>query len=272
MAEMTEYFENISAARSIAHFAEDEEGSLAGTPLLSIESESSAEQGVFVFAPENFSTFLRYVRFLRPQDQELILAYYILRKTPFQLAPLFQITQTVASFRLRLCVKTICAMILFGGVPTEEQLRPVLNSAGLEEVLLDTISPSWAAGPGKERAGVTAQKFSLAKIVAEYTRLRSFAAVAALFDVHRPEIRRYISRAAQALMESPDLVAQAAGSFCAYLIGQQNPNGKGFSRREQAKQGDKKFRDTDECGMFRITLDENPDEMLDSLFASQANL
>src|SRR5271168_3579270 len=126
MAENTAYFENISAARSIAQFTEDEPGSLEGSQLLSMESDASQqEQDIFVYVHENFGKFLELTKLLKTREREMLLAYYVLRKTQNELGPLFSCTQTICSFNLRLAVKVLACYIMFDGVPTAEQTRPV---------------------------------------------------------------------------------------------------------------------------------------------------
>lgn len=141
--------ECISRGKSIAGncavlaYEHDEEGALDGAQLISAESdpEVQREQGIFIFINGNFAAFLGYLRNLSLRDQELLLAYYSLRKTQTQLAPIFRTSQTLCSAAMRAAVRAMCAYIAFGGQPTEERMRPILQAEGLEEAKLQGVRP-----------------------------------------------------------------------------------------------------------------------------------
>ena len=51
---------------------------------------------------EHFGQFLRLLRHLPAEDQELLLSYYVLGKTQNTLATIQHSTQTVCSFKIRM--------------------------------------------------------------------------------------------------------------------------------------------------------------------------
>lgn len=264
--ENTPYMDSISAARSIAHFREDEEGSLEGNQLISAESEGKEEEDAFVFITENYSTFLKMIRLLKPKDQDLLLAYYSLRKTQDQLGPVFGITQTVCSQLLRLAVKVLCCFIIFGGVPTAEQLRPILENAGLEEMYMQ---PEHKYFDGKTTEKTI--EVSMSQIIAKYAACRNFRTIATELRVHRPDIRRTMRYVSDAL-STKGATEQAVGAYVHNLIDKANPIDSGDSVRQKNKSGNYMTADPAEVGFFRITITEESDEVLDSVFAPQGSL
>src|ERR1700739_4771483 len=180
MSENTPYFDSITSARAMLL---DEEDQLEGTTTISLETQADlAEEDILSFISDNFDRFLKTLRFLKKEAQELLLSYYLLSKTQNTLAIIHKSTQTVCSFRIRMAVKTLGTFVMMGE-PTEELLHAVLEKAGLEDSL---------------------EKVSLSKVVMEYVRTRNFQQVAAHFGLHRPDVRRAMSRASKALMDSKD--------------------------------------------------------------------
>lgn len=259
--------DSITAARSIEHFKEDEYASLEGSQLISIESEGKEEEDFFVFVTENFASFLKLIRYLKPRDQDLLIAYYGCQKTQTQLGPVFGFTQTIASFQVRMAVRALCAFILFGGTPTADQLRPVLEKAGWEEVRL------FASMERKiDDASDKTISCSLSNIVVDYQQTRNFAKVADKHGVHRPELRRTLKRCSDALGASKDRAEQAVGAYIFSLIDKANPVGSGPTVRERRKQGTYTAVDPNEVALFRVCITKSDDKMLDKVFASQGNL
>jgi hypothetical protein len=132
--------EGIAGDRAVLAYEHDEEGALYGAQLISAETDPDVqrEQDIFIFIKGNFAAFLNYLRNLSLRDQELLLAYYCLRKTQTLLAPFFQTSQTLCSARMRAAVRAMCAYIVFGGQPTEERMRPILQAVGAEKASLST--------------------------------------------------------------------------------------------------------------------------------------
>lgn len=248
--ENTPYADSIVAGRSVKAFEDNEQAALEGTTLLSAETEAGMgpESGVLTYINDNFAQFLRYLRALAPRDQEKLLSYYCLGKTQTQLARVFRTTQTVASFQIRASVRCMAAIISWGGRnPSVETMERILTGVG--------------------HGAVSGQ--SLAEVVAEYAKLRSFVEVARNRKIHRPHIRRAISNASKEMvkLDQPPEV-QALGWWLFKLIDKSNPLGKGLRLRARAKEGDVEVALPDVCGKNRVSTDD-PD--LDALFQSKAN-
>ena len=165
--------------------------------------------------------------------------------TQTTLASIFRSTQTVCSFRIRMAVRVIGAFLLFGE-PTVEVLARVLGRAGLEESL----------------------KGGLSRAIIEYARCRSFQEVADVLGLHRPDVRRAMSRAARALMGSKDSREAALAAWIHSLVDKSNPVGPGYSKRKMQKEGHIYRKDPDILGEFSARIE---DPAFDSLFVSRAN-
>ena len=185
-----------------------------------------------------------------------MLAYYCLHKTQNQLGVLTGDTQTVVSFRIRMLIKVILAFMIFGGIPTQEQIAPVLEAVGMERV--DMLTGF---------AGSSTVPCSLSAIIMVYVQTKDFARLAARFRCHRPVIRRTMRAASELLIASGDGKHQLIGWWIHYLIDKPN------EPRKQRKQGHITRRDPDVAGQFRVRItEENADEVCDAVFAPQGNL
>lgn len=245
MAENSAYFDSIVATRALLL---DEEESLEGNTLISLESQADmAEEDILTYIQENFAGFLRILRSLKKEDQELLLSYYLLSKTQNTLATIHKSTQTVCSFRIRMAVKTLGTFIMMGGAPTVETMHEILTKAGLE----DSLKP-----------------IGLSKIVDEYVKCRNFQRIAEVHKLHRPDIRRAMSRASKQLLDSKDPQEHALGAYIHSLIDKANPAGQGYSKRKVAKQCHIYRTDPAILGDFRIRVDD-PD--FRHIFVSRAN-
>ncbi len=185
------------------------------------------------------------LKYLSQEDQDMLLSYYLLGKTQTTLATIFKSTQTVCSFRIRMAVRVIGAFLLFGE-PTVEVLSEVLGKAGLEDSL----------------------KGGLSKAIIEYAKCRSFQQVADVLGLHRPDVRRAMSRAARALMGSRDSKEAAMAAWIHSLVDKSNPIGPGYSKRKMLKEGHLYRTDPDILGSFVVRID---DPAFDALFVSRAN-
>src|SRR5208282_4898996 len=99
------------------------------------------------------------------------------------LAIIHRSTQTVCSFRIRMAVKVLCAFILYGEEFTEGKMKDVLVQAKLEHSI---------------------KSVPLSTIIDLYIKTRSFQRVAEIHKLHRPDIRRAMSRSSKQLLESKD--------------------------------------------------------------------
>jgi hypothetical protein len=244
--ENTPYMDSICASRAM--LLTDEEA-LEGQTLLSAESDpkKKEDQKILTYIQENFPMFLKILRLLKKEDQELLLSYYLLSKTQNTLAIIHRSTQTVCSFRIRMAVKVLCAFILYGEEFTEGKMKDVLVQAKLEHSI---------------------KSVPLSTIIDLYIKTRSFQRVAEIHKLHRPDIRRAMSRSSKQLLESKDPEEKALGAFIHSLIDKANPSGTGFSKRKVQKLGNIYRCDSPILGEFRIRID-HPD--FDQYFVSRAN-
>jgi hypothetical protein len=275
--ENSAYMESVAGVRAVLAYDHDEEGALDGAQLISAETDPDLqrEQDIFIFINGNFAAFLGYLRNLSLRDQELLLAYYCLRKTQTLLAPFFQTSQTLCSARMRAAVKAMCACIAFGGQPTEEQMRPILRAVGTEEASLSTGPKTQYKGDGEylSRHGNNGKRekkatHSLARLLAEYGEERSFRRLADRYGIHRPEIRRAFRRAAESL-EAGGREQQALAAWIRALIDKANPFGEGESKRQAAKRGDVFITDDPRIADFRVRVE---DGLLSKILAPRGNL
>jgi hypothetical protein len=232
----------------------DEDEQLEGATTISLETQADlAEEDILSFINENFDKFLKTLRFLKKEDQELLLSYYLLSKTQNTLALIHKSTQTVCSFRIRMAVKTLGTFMMVGGEPTEELLHDVLEKAGMEDCL-------------EKELGV--KKAPLSTVVMEYVRTRNFQHVATHFALHRPDVRRAMSRVSKALMDSKDGREAAVAAWLHSLIDKVSPVGTGFSKRKAQKLGHLYRSDPTILGQFRMSI---TDPTFGHMFVSRAN-
>jgi hypothetical protein len=225
----------------------DEDEQLEGATTISLETQSDLqEEDILTYVQENFAEFLKTLRYLKKEDQELLLSYYLLSKTQNTLALIHKSTQTVCSFRIRMAVKTLCAFIMMGE-PTPEKMHGILDKAGLEDGL---------------------EKLPLSTCIDLYAKTRSFQRIAEVHHLHRPDIRRAMSRASKQLMESKDAHEHALGAYIHSLIDKANPSGVGYSKRKVQKLGHIYRTDPAILGEFRIKVG-SPD--FEHMFVSRAN-
>jgi hypothetical protein len=243
------YMESISAQRSMLL---TEEEALAGNTTISLETQGDlAEDDILTYVQENFAKFLKMIRYLSKEDQELLLSYYMLSKTQNILAEIHKSTQTACSFYIRMAIKKLGTFLLLGE-PTAEIMHGILTKAGLETSL---------AQPGRDNV-------ELSKVIKMYEQTRSFQKVAEAYGLHRPDIRRAMSRAAKQLNDSKDGNEAALGAFIHGLIDKASASGQGYSKRKLAKQCHLYRKDPDILGSFRIDVTS---PFFDALFTSRAN-
>jgi hypothetical protein len=106
MPETTLYFEAITAQRFLLV---DELTALEGTATISIETQGDMgpqEADLPIYVEDNFPEFLRNLRYLSKEDQELLLAYCVLGKTQSQLGAIMA-TQTQCSTDIRMAMRKV---------------------------------------------------------------------------------------------------------------------------------------------------------------------
>lgn len=244
MPEMSPYFESVTAQRALLL---NEDQALEGTTTISLETQLDlSEDDILAYVEENFTEFLRIIRYLSAEDQELLLSYYLLSKTQNTLAVIHRTTQTLCSLLIRKAVERVGTFILLGP-PTQESMEAVLTREGLEYIL---------------------PEMKMSQAIELYQKTHSFQKVADAFHLHRPNVRRAIRRTAQALEQSDDRQGKALGAFLRGLIEKSSASGMGFSKRKLYKQGHIQLRSSDILGEFYIDVSD-PD--FDQVFVSRAN-
>jgi len=224
-----------------------EEEALEGNITISQETQlDQKEQKKFAYIQDNFANFVKVLRHLKEEDQEMLLSYYVLAKTQNTLALIHKSTQTVCSSQIRMAFKTLGAFLMMGE-PTVEKMHEILTAAGLENSI---------------------PKIELSRIIDLYIKTHNFQKIADMHRLHRPNIRRAMSRASKQLMESKDGNQHALGAYIHSLIDKANPAGQGFSKRKLQKQCHLYRSDPDCLGDFRVRIE---DPGFSQLFISRAN-
>jgi hypothetical protein len=105
-------------------------------------------------------------------------------------------------------------------------------------------------------------------VVMEYVRTRNFAQVATHFGLHRPDVRRAMSRASKNLVDSKNGQEAAVAAWMHSLIDKVSPTGVGYSKRKSAKMGHLYRSDPAILGQFRMNIQ---DPSFSHMFVSRAN-
>ena len=208
MAENTAYFESITAARSMK--IKDPFESAHQT--ISMETQADlAKNSVSEAFREFFGLYQPAMRHLTLEDQEMLLAYYLLGQPQWCLAKLARSTQTLCSFRIRMALKKLGVITIHQGPPSVAVLDKVLAEHGLNGLI-----------PGLRTA----------VLIDEYRKRRSFRSVADHFCIHRPDIRRALARVVDVLLRDPHEEHAAIGAYIHGLIDKASPSGTGFTSRQ----------------------------------------
>ncbi len=249
--EQSPYMESVTADRALLL---TEEQALEGNILISLEAQADlVEDNIVTYITGNFAQFLTALRSLKAEDQDLLLSYYLTGNTQSTLAQLHHTTQTVCSFRLRMAVKALGTYLMMGQ-PSEETLRELFSRTGFEDSL-HTQDEAMAVVP-------------LSKVCLEYAQLQNFQTVATLYKLHRPDVRRAMSRASKALKDSTEPQEAAVAAWIHSMIDKASPTGTGVSKRKAATQGNMYLHDPVILGDFRVKID---DPGFGALFVSRAN-
>lgn len=236
----------ISAQRSLLLTLEE---ALEGGTTISLETQSDmSEDDIMTYVEQNLAGFIRTLRYLSKEDQELLLSYYLLAKTQNTLAVIHRTTQTLCSFLIRKAVERVGTFILLGS-PTQEIISEIFISSGLEDCLDG--------------------KIELSKVVVLYEKTRSFQRVADTYGLHRPDVRRCMRKAAQQLELAKDSQERALGAYLQGLIEKASASGQGLSKRKVAKQGHIFKVDPAILGEFRVNV--NHPDFEPAIFVSRAN-
>ena len=232
MAETTPYFESITAARSMLV----EDPSDFAFETISLETQQDlARDTVGESIQAHFGAILPHMRLLSPEDQELLLSYFLLAKPQWCLAKLYQSTQTLCSLRIRLALKKLGVVTKYQGHPTQEALDAILEEHGLN-ALVEGVKTS--------------------TLVVEYRQRRSFAAVADLLRIHRPVVRRALTQVVNTLMSDPHEEHAAVGAYIHGLIDKASITGQGYSAQKARKLSHVHKKDPSLVGSFHIDLSD----------------
>lgn len=248
--ETTPYMDSITAARALLAFTEDEEAALAGRTLIGLEGSQTfgPEQDTLVYIQENFPTFLRYLQYLKPQHRDLVCDYYLVGKTQTSLGSIYGSTQTVTSFHIRAALRAAVAAMLFGGYPSQELIERILRGANQPQ----DMEPTFAA-----------------QLISDFQDCRNFTIVADKHHLHRPIIRRMMSRTSEVLIDDKlQSEEQALGWWIHYLLEKSAFVGGGLTQKELRKMVDMNYFIPDICGQFVIQAND-PD--IQHVFCSRAN-
>src|SRR5580700_9893120 len=131
--ENSAYMDAITAERSL--LLTDEEALAGGTTISCETTDEFGVDDIYVYCQEHFADWLRVIRVLSREQQELLLSYYLLGKPQIVLSKLLQTTQTVCSFRIRMAVKLAGTYLTMGGTPDEATMRTIPLKPGLEHGL-----------------------------------------------------------------------------------------------------------------------------------------
>lgn len=239
------YMDVVSAQRAM--LLTDEEA-LEGTTTISLETQADmSEEDITTYVEQNLAGFIKLLRYLSKEDQELLFSYYLLAKTQTTLAVIHRTTQTLCSFLIRKAVERVGTFILLGE-PSEEVMANILGRSNLETSLKGA---------------------KLSQVAAMYDRTRNFQKVADTFGVHRPDIRRCMRRAAQKLEVAEDSQERALGAYFQGLIEKASASGQGLSKRKVAKQGHIYKIDPSILGEFRVNVES--EDFDKAVFTSRAN-
>src|SRR5205814_1764300 len=156
-----------------------------GNTLLSAETCQQLE-GItaYTFIQDHSPQFFELLERLSPNYQDLLLSYFVLNRSQTSLSYIFDDAQTRISTTIRLAMKRLCFYVMFNTV-TAETLSPVLTRAGLE----------WPAYRSSKRSRKPIA-VPLSKVIETFDKCRSFTKTADKLKVHRPDIRRSMSKAA----------------------------------------------------------------------------
>lgn len=243
MSENTAYFEAIVAQRAMLLDPDEYQND----HTVSLETQSDiVSQSIMTYIHDNFSKFMEHLKYLSFEDQELLLAYYLLGKTQWSIARLHGSTQTICSFKLRLAMKRLGTYMLMG-VPTIEKIDSILEQHDTA-YFTPTIRYS--------------------QMIDAYSKTRSFKAVANQFSLKRPDVRRALSTLSKSLLTSKDAPTLALGAFVFGLIDKASAQGRGLSQRERAKICPIYRRDPEMFGSFVV---DTATPEFDHFLVSRAN-
>lgn len=173
------------------------------TNLLSVETRPDLTIGdVLEFSQVDPERFAHALTVLRPRDREIMLHYYIVRKTQTWIAELFGIRQTDVWIILRKCRRVLAASLALGGTPTAAQIAVILGQSA------ERISP-YNGGRGS--------RVSLTNYLCRFLE-GGIRRVSSPFHVKKSTAERLISREIEKLMQRRELEARSLGELLDYKL------------------------------------------------------
>jgi hypothetical protein len=238
-----------------------DEEALAGQTLLSIEThDGTPMDGFYIYCLQHFPDWLKAIRRLSPEQQEMLLSYYCLGKSQDSIGQLNGDNQSLCSFQVRLATRLAAAYVLMGGPPSAAWMKPILEKAGFENVL---------------------KTVPLSQAIEEYESCRSFAQVADRHKLHRPDLRRAMRQASNHLVKgvfaSREGVTEvplapqesSLGTYLFNLLAYAHPETRGASNPRRKKLSRCVIKKDPDClGQFRIDVS---DPGFGAMFAPQAH-
>lgn len=233
MAESSPYFEMIVAARAMSRGYQDEAEYLTGDNCISAETQADMmAEHIGTYIRENFDDFIKHLRLLPPEDQEILLTYYVLNRPQWCIAKLYRSTQTVCSSKLRMAMKKLGAVVIFN-IPSVDDMDPILNERGLNTQVPGVLTSA---------------------LIDEYRRVHSFALVAKRFKAHRPDVRRALNHTAKTLLAQERNEELALGAYLYGLIDKASSSGQGYNQRKLDKYTHVVRKDPAILGSFRVSI------------------
>jgi len=115
-------FEMNSEMRAIDLFERDPEAALAGSKLISLETDPSFDRSLAIteLALNRPERFLELVSYLPHAIQDIFFQYYLLGRTQTQIAKLVGSTQTNIWQAIKAGLGAICAVLSTNGLPTRK--------------------------------------------------------------------------------------------------------------------------------------------------------
>jgi hypothetical protein len=193
----------------------------------------SEEDGLaFSYLEENPAKFLGMLKFLDPEEQDMLLCYFLLHRTQADLGLIFGITQTRVSAAVRLALKTMLSIAIVG-IPDEDTLREMLVRHGLEDTVADD---------------------GLTEMILAYDELRDWTEVKVEYDF-TGSLGVLVRHAGKTLLASSKMTDQACGAWLIFIAGSTvEPHAGG--RHRKAMSGDIRRVDPDCVGSFTVSLDD----------------
>jgi len=240
MPENSPYFEFVISERSVLL---SEEQALTGSSLVSLETtEEGSRDGVLDYIQQNFAQFLRSLRHIDKESQEILLTYYLAGKTQNTLAVIHRQTQTMCSTAIREGVEQLGAIVLMS-TPKRDAMAVILQRENAEHIL-----------PGVEMSAA----------IELYARSRSYQTISDAYRVHRADVRRAFRHAAEILgaaggnkaLSVFDRQARGLAAYIRGLTAKASATGTGLTQKKTARRGYIVYKSPDCLGQSVLNVND----------------